>query len=123
MHETFLHDLFLIFVGSIQSLHKFFDELNSIHPTLKLTMTHTTPHKESKYDEPSCKCEPIKTIPYLDTQCQIKEGKIITDLYRKPRDRNQYLLHSSCHPTEVKESIPYSLSLRIVRTCMEAGNT
>ena len=82
-------------------------------------MTHTTPHKESKYDEPSCKCEPIKTIPYLDTQCQIKEGKTITGLYRKPTERNQYLLQSSCHPTDVKESIPYSLSLIIVRTCME----
>ena len=45
------------------------------------------------------------------------EGTILTDLYRKETDRNQYLLPSSCHPAHTTKNIPYSLALRIVRIC------
>ena len=34
------------------------------------------------------------TLAFLDTSCSIVEGKIVTDLYRKPTDRNMYLLPS-----------------------------
>ena len=36
---------------------------------------------------------------------------------KKPTDRNQYLLISSCHPAHVTNNIPFSLALRIVRIC------
>ena len=58
-------------------------------------------------------------IPFLDTQCKIQNKKIIVDLYKKPTDRNQYLLTSSCHPNSVTNNIPFSLALRIVRICSE----
>ena len=64
-------------------------------------------------------CLPSKSISYLDTLCEIIEGKIITDLYRKPTDKNQYLLTSSCHPIDCFKSIPFSLAMRIVRICSE----
>ena len=35
----------------------------------------------------------------------IKNGKIVTDLYRKPTDRVQYLLPSSCHPNHIFNNI------------------
>ena len=48
-------------------------------------------------------------------QISIENSKIEVDLYRKDIDRNQYLLPSSCHNKSVTKSIPFSLSLRIVR--------
>ena len=41
------------------------------------------------------------------------------DLYRKPTDRNQYLLLDSCHPKTTTRAIPKSLGLRIVKICSE----
>ena len=77
-------------------------------------MSHTTPSETQNLD---CGCSPCNEIAFLDTSCKIVEGKILTDLYRKETDRNQYLLPSSCHPAHVTENIPYSLALRIVRIC------
>ena len=69
-------------------------------------MQHTTPQTENidNYWE----CEPMTCVPYLDTSCSIKQGKIILDLYKKPKDRNLYLLPESCH-----------LAIRITRICTE----
>ena len=78
-------------------------------------MSHTSTISEK---EP-CECPFQESISFLDTKCKIKEGKIVTDLYRKPTDRNQYLLTSSCSPATVTENIPFSLALRIVRNCSE----
>ena len=38
---------------------------------------------------------------------------------KKETDRNQYLLPSSCHSKQTTAAIPYSLALRIVRTCID----
>ena len=45
------------------------------------------------------------------------DGQITTDLYKKPTDKVQYLLPSSCHPNHIFKNIPYSLALRLVRIC------
>ena len=47
----------------------------------------------------------------------LHNGKIVTDLYTKPTDKDQYLLHSSCHPIHTKRAIPFSLPLRLRRIC------
>ena len=116
--KQFLDDIFLVFLGSIQRLHLFFNEINTIHPNIKFTMSHTTPNNNQE-QAPNCSCQKVKSIPYLDTSCEIKEGIIVTDLYRKPTDKNQYLLTYSCHPADCLQSIPYSLSTRINRICLE----
>ena len=77
-------------------------------------MAHTTPKTEN-LEYPTCDCDPMESIPYLDTSCHIKNGKIITDLYRNPTDKNQYLLTLNCHPIECLDSIPYSLTTREMR--------
>ena len=57
------------------------------------------------------------SIPFLDVNIQLHNGKIETDLYCKPTDKDQYLLYSSSHPIHTKKSIPYSLALRLRRIC------
>ena len=114
--KRFLDDLFFIFTGSTQILHTFFNEVNNIHPSIKLTMTHTT----LKNEQHSCECPQKHSISFLDTCLSIKDGKINIDLYRKPTDRNQYLLPSSCHPPHCVKNIPYSLAMRIVRICTDS---
>ena len=75
---------------------------------------HTTP---SGLSDPDCGCETSESLTFSDTSCATQNGKIVTDLYRKKTDRNQYLLTSSCHPAHTTKNIPFSLALRIVRIC------
>ena len=117
LFKRFLDDIFSIFNGSTKRLHNLFDEINKIHPSIKLTMTHTCIIGEAPEDK--CDCEEMSAIPFLDTLCSIKDGRIDTDLYRKNTDRNQYLLPSSCHSKMTTKTIPMSLGLRIVRICSD----
>ena len=118
--KRFLDDIFMVFKGTTKELHDFFHEINQIHPDIKLTMSHTTPNT-IKYETNPCDCEEKESVPFLDTKCRIKDNKISTDLYKKPTDKNQYLLTSSCHPAENVTNIPYSLALRITRICSEVS--
>ena len=93
----------------------FLEELNLLHPTIKFTISHTTPTNEST----SCDCKPSDFLAFLDTSTSIVNNKIIVDLYKKPTDRCQYLLTSSCHPPHITDNIPFSLAYRIVRICSE----
>ena len=58
-------------------------------------------------------------LSVLDVSCSIKQNKIVTDMYRKETDRNQYLLTSSYYPVKCTDNIPFSLALRIVKICSE----
>ena len=78
-------------------------------------MSHTTIENEPLEDK--CSCEEKTSIPFLDVVCSLRNGKVVTDLYNKETDINQYLLPSSCHPKQTTKSIPFSLGLRIVRAC------
>ena len=115
LFKRFLDDLFFIFNGSTKELHELFDKINQIHPAMKFTMEHTSLETESLSEK--CDCTAKKAIQFLDTSCEIQNGKIETDLYRKVTDRNQYLLPSSCHPKQTTSNITFSLCLRIVRIC------
>ena len=83
-------------------------------------MKHTTSASEKPEDR--CSCNEEVSIPFLDTSLSIKNGSISVDLYRKPTDRNQYLLTSSIHPPDCFKNIPFSLALRITRICTEEEN-
>jgi hypothetical protein len=78
------------------------EKINALHPMIKLT--HNYNLKE-------------KSTVFLDTNVHIKNGKIVTDLYRKETDKVQYLLPNSNHPSHIFKNILFSLALRIVRIC------
>ena len=118
--KRFLDDIFMIYFGSTKRLHNLLKEINKIHPNIKLTMSHTSMISEPNISK--CECEERDSIPFLDVSCKIVDGKIVTDLFRKECDRNQYLLTSSCHPVQCTENIPFSLALRIIRICSENKN-
>ena len=117
MWKRFLDDIFLIWTGTLENLHKFIEDLNKIHPTIKFTMNHTKNENEN-----NCNCPPCPSTPFLYTTASVKDNKVILDLYKKPTDRCQYLLTSSCHPAHVTDNIPFSLAYRIVRICTESGS-
>ena len=80
-------------------------------------MNHTSVPGElekDKYDY-----EPTSAVSFLDTLCSIKEGRIDTDSYRKPTDRNQYLLPSSCPPKQTILAMQRSLAIKSVRICSD----
>ena len=98
--RRYIDDIFMIWTHTEQDLLSFTSYLNSIHPTLKFTSNHYS-----------------KSLPFLDVNVVHNNGTIETDLYTKPTDKHQYLLHSSCHPQHTKRAIPFSLFLRLRRIC------
>ena len=93
--------------------------MNKIHPTIKFTAEFTSPFKCDIQGPHDCFCHQTQSIPFLDTSVSIRNGIYITDLYRKPTDRCQYLLPSSCHPSHIFKNIPFNLGYRILRICSD----
>ena len=89
LFKWFLDDLIKIIVRKTKQLHKVFNEMNAIHPTIEFTINHTTPKEEDV--ENRCDCEPQDSILFLDTSLSITNGRIDTDLFKKETDWNQYL--------------------------------
>ena len=82
-------------------------------------MQHTTIQNENIDNKCDCEATSYKLQAKSYTSCTIKNLQIILDLYRKPTDRNRYLLPDSCHPYSNIENIPLSLAIRITRICSE----
>ena len=97
----FIDDIFLIWTHGQDKLADFITTLNHIHPTIKFTNETSS-----------------TSINFLDVTVTLNnDNSISTDLYVKPTDTHQYLLSSSAHPRHTKQSIPYSLTLRLRRIC------
>ena len=109
----------MLWCGTVENLHKFIDEINTINPAIQFTLSHTILTDDMNNASSNCPCDMTTSLAFLDTSLSIKNGKVEVDLYRKPTDRNHYLLTSSCHPAHVTNNIPFSLALRIVRICTD----
>ena len=97
----YIDDIFMVWTHGEDKLEDFINHINSLHSTIKFT------HKFSK-----------SHISFLDVTVSLdNNNKISIDLFVKSTDTHQYLLHTSCHPSHIKKSIPFSLALRIRRIC------
>ena len=70
--KRFLDDIFMIYTGSVSTLHMFFGEINQIHDKLKFTMTHTTPENS----QGECACEPLNQFHSLTHCVQSSKEKL-----------------------------------------------
>ena len=104
--KRFIDDIFLLWIGTESEFEDFMKYINSVHPHIKFTATYNFA---------------TKTVPFLDVLVTVRDGKIITDLYRKPSATVQYLLPTSCHPGHVTRNIPFSLGYRILRIVSDHG--
>ena len=94
--KRYLDDCFIFWKcpwGNVNELHNL---LQNPHPKIKFTMKHSS-----------------KELPFLDILIKNVNGQIITDIYHKSRDTQQYLLFKSHHPKNGIKSIPYTLAHRI----------
>ena len=87
----FIDDIFIIWLHGEESLKKFMEYLNNLHPTLKFT-----------------------TLPQ-NVHIVNENGKLETDLFVKSTDTHQYLHSKSCHRFHTKAGIPYGQALRLKR--------
>jgi len=88
--------------SSREELDHFITSVNSFHPAMKYTW------------------EIFETsIAFLDIEVSINGNGLSTSVHYKPTDSHSYLLHSSSHPSQVKNSIPFSQFLRLRRLCSD----
>ena len=98
--RRYIDDIFFLWEHGKEKLKSFIDNINKMHPTIKLTADWSK-----------------TSINFLDVTVSIAEGVIEIDLYVKPADSQQYLLLSSCHPFYCKKGISYSQALRLNGIC------
>ena len=96
----YIDDVFCIWQHGKEELEDFIKHLNNVHRSIKFT------------GEKSC-----TSINFLDTTVELRNKRLTTTLYVKPRDRNNYLPFDSAHPYHCKKGLPYGQFLRIRRIC------
>ena len=95
LYGHYLDDCIGTISSSTEELNQFITAVNSFHPALKYTW---------EISETS--------LAFLDIKVSISGNGLYTSVHYKPTDSHSYLLHSSSHPSHVKNSIPYSQFLR-----------
>ena len=85
----YIDDIFMVWTHGEDKLEDFINHINSLHSTMKFTHEFSESH-----------------ISFLDVTVSLdNNNKISKDLFVKSTDTHQYLLHTSCHPSHIKN--PY----------------
>ena len=81
-----------------EKLKQFLKILNSCHPTIEFTAEYS-----------------LDKVNFLDVELIRSGNKLLTDLYIKPTDIQQYSQFAFCHVYNSKKLISYSQALRFNR--------
>lgn len=92
--------MFFIWTEGEEGLLEFIERMNTFHDMIKFTVDWS-----------------YSRVNFLDTSIILNDRLVTTDLYTKPTDKQQYMLHTSCHPNRCKNGIPFGQALRICRIC------
>ena len=93
--KRYLDDCFIFWKCPWEDINELYNLLQNQHPKMKFTIKHNS-----------------KELPFLDILIKNINGQIITHIYHKPTDTQQYL-HFKSHPPNCIKSIPYTLPCRI----------
>lgn len=104
-YKRFIDDIFFIWPHGESQLRAFISDFNNVHPSISFTHTYSA-----------------ETINFLDVTVSLRNGNLLTKLYQKPTDRQQYLHFNSSHLKHCKSSIPYSQAVRFKRICSEQAD-
>ena len=101
--KRFIDDVLMLFTGSFEECEQLVNWLNSLMPGVVKFKFDFSLHK----------------VEFLDLEIFLKDGRLTTNLYIKPTNKQLYLDFSSNHPEHCKIAIPYSQALRVVEKCSE----
>ncbi|XP_063281808.1 uncharacterized protein LOC134566025 [Pelobates fuscus] len=94
----YVDDIFMIWKGTTTTLEEMVENINSLPIPVTLTLSwHNT------------------NIEFLDVSIFKEEDRLGFTLYRKVTDRNTLLSATSFHPQHIKDSLPISQFLRVLR--------
>ena len=100
IYLCYIDDIFMVWTKGKDSLKEFLKHYNRQNKHIQFTES-----------------EAGTTVPFLDVSVSLQHEKLHTDLSCKPTDKHQYLYYTSCHPKHTKNSLPYSLTLRLHHIC------
>ncbi|CAH2223944.1 Hypothetical predicted protein, partial [Pelobates cultripes] len=98
LYSRYIDDIFMIIKGDNSAAESMVQYINSCTPNVQLTMT----------------VDPL-TVDFLDVGIMREGNKLAHTLYTKPTNSNTLLQANSFHPNALKQSLPYSQFLRVMR--------
>ena len=86
----------MVWDNGLDELNKFIEQLNT--SSEKITFSSEISNRE---------------LNFPDVKVKLNNGKLKTELFTKPTDRNTYLPYNSAHPQYCKKGLPFGQFLRI----------
>jgi len=97
-YGRYIDDIFLIFEGTEERLHEFFQYWKI--PELEIAWEYSQ-----------------STMHFLDVQVRITDGTLVTSIYEKNLNKHMYIPFSSAHPLSVKKGMVKAERMRFRYIC------